>query len=152
VVIHYCEPSNFICYVDTPSLLHSGDRHSYSFNFFTPELWPKAWDGDEPEAQLIGTSNVGQSLLKRGWCLAQPVQVLVHSSSSTDDPTTSTAIQISAVIASQVVNQTLVTHAITHCHQSDMLRGLSLFKDVFYGTEICGVCWMLNNGPYHVMA
>lgn len=35
------------------------------------------------------------------------------------------AIQISTAIASRVVNQTVVTHAITHHHQSDMLKGLN---------------------------
>jgi superfamily II DNA helicase RecQ len=65
VVIHYREPSNFIYYADTLSLLRSDDRPSYSFIFFTSELQSKAWGGDEPEAQLMGSGEVGRCLRKK---------------------------------------------------------------------------------------
>ncbi|KAG2336819.1 hypothetical protein BDR05DRAFT_1005514 [Suillus weaverae] len=65
IVIHYRKPSNFIYFANTLSLLHSNDRPSYNFIFFTPELRPKAWDGDKPEAQLMGAGNIGWCLLTR---------------------------------------------------------------------------------------
>ncbi|KAG1850434.1 hypothetical protein F4604DRAFT_1515905, partial [Suillus subluteus] len=65
VLIHYREPSNFIYFADTLSLLRSDDRPSYNFIFFTPELRPKAWDGDEPEAQLMGAGDISRCLLTR---------------------------------------------------------------------------------------
>ncbi|KAG2028732.1 hypothetical protein BDR03DRAFT_1019418 [Suillus americanus] len=184
VVIHYHKPSNFICYANALSLLHNDDRPSYSFIFFTSGPRPKAWDGDEPEAQLIGAGDVDQWLLKRacrrlalssffgfednGCCTdiasCQICDVCEETlrppdnahriglgDSSTGSITPSTAIQISAALASRVVNQTVVTRAITHRHQSDILKGLSPFKDVFSGEEICGLCWMLDDAPYHNM-
>ncbi|KAG1806195.1 uncharacterized protein BJ212DRAFT_1303712 [Suillus subaureus] len=127
---------------------------------------PKAWDGDEPEAQLMGAGNVEQWLLKRAYITScqicdvceetlQPpdnAHRISSGNSSTGSIAPSTAIQISATIISQIVNQTLVTWAITYCHQSDILRGLSLFKDIVSGEEICRLCWMLDDVPYHGMA
>jgi superfamily II DNA helicase RecQ len=65
VVIHYHEPSNFIRYADALALLCRDDRPSYSFIFFTPDARPKSWDGDEPEAQLMGAGDVSRWLRER---------------------------------------------------------------------------------------
>ncbi|KAG2336022.1 hypothetical protein BDR05DRAFT_953655 [Suillus weaverae] len=185
VVIHYYEPSNFIRYADALSLLCRDDRPSHSFIFFTPDTRPKSWDGDEPEAQLMGAGDVSGWLRKRvcrrlalssffgfeegGCCLditscqicdvceetLQPLDNARRTSSggsNTGDITPSTAIQISAAVASRIVNQAVVTRAITHRHQSDILKGLRPFRDVFSGEDICGLCWMLDDAPYHAMA